>query len=179
MLFLVLLRLSYARMIFKSFIFPSLLLTFVSSSIKIRYCVEKSWINVFARVLKVRQGVFGLFLLHNGFYFCSPEKVSTQLCAPLSPFPCASAGNLKVRQWRKICWGNRKSRRRTRRSRGSRKVESLLPFRLLGNLSREGPGQRRGGGGGRENNLNANKTISWRFAVTMLCVEQQKPYSTK
>lgn len=50
---------------------------------------------MFARVLKVRQGVFGLFLLHNGFYFCSPEKVSTQLCAPLPPFPAPLPATLK------------------------------------------------------------------------------------
>lgn len=49
---------------------------------------------MFARVLKVRQGVFGLFLLHNGFYFCSPEKVSTQLC-PVSPFPAPLRATLK------------------------------------------------------------------------------------
>lgn len=50
---------------------------------------------MFARVLKVRQGVFGLFLLHNGFYFfCSPEKVSTQLC-PRSPFPAPLPAALK------------------------------------------------------------------------------------
>lgn len=49
---------------------------------------------MFARVLKVRQGVFGLFLLHNGFYFCSPEKVSTQLC-PVSPFPVPLPATLK------------------------------------------------------------------------------------
>lgn len=178
MLFLTILRLSYARMIFKSFIFPSLLLTFLSSSIKIRYCVEKSWINVFARVLKVRQGVFGLFLLHNGFYFCSPEKVSTQLCAPLSPFPVPLPATLKFDNGAKSVEATEKAKEEQEEAEAAERLNRCCHLGYLAtsvgrDLAKAGKER------GKENNLNANKTISWRFAVTMLCVEQQKPYSTK
>lgn len=89
---------------------------------------------MFARVLKVRQGVFGLFLLHNGFYFfCSPEKVSTQLCPP---FPAPLPATLKFDNGAKSVEATEKAEEEQEEAEESRKVELLLPFRLLGNLSR-------------------------------------------
>lgn len=96
---------------------------------------------MFARVLKVRQGVFGLFLLHNGFYFCSPEKVSTQLCAPFPLFPAPLPATLKFDNGAKSVEATEKAKEEQEEAEAARKVESLLPFRLLGNLRREGPGQ--------------------------------------